>query len=98
MKQDKILERLLRKGTTTTSNIPATPRQAAVDQSIFEPKEIVRYNRKSALEAFITLPTRQLPPVITRTPSSPTAVIPVDYLLTEGGDFLMTESNDNLIQ
>lgn len=97
MRQDKILERLSRKGTTTASNMPVH-KAAAVDQSIFEPKQIKVYDKKTNLDQFLSLPTRQLPPVILRTPSSVEATITKDYLLTEAGDFLMTEDNNKLIQ
>ena len=97
MRQDKILERLSRKGTSTASNMPVH-KAAAVDQSIFEPKKITVYNKQTDLDRFINLPTKQLPPVVTRTPTSVTSTLPqLPYLLTEAGDQLITEDNDNII-
>ena len=98
MREDKILELLNRKGTNTTKVPSPINRASAIDQSIFEPKKITVYNKQTNIDRFLNLPTRQLPPVVTRTPTSVTSTLPqFPYLLTEAGDQLITEDNDNII-
>lgn len=99
MREDKLLELLNRKGTSTAKVPSSINRASAIGQSIFEPKKITQ-QRSNLLDRFVASPTRQLPPVVTRGSSGNVyggTTVQADYLLTEAGEILMTEDNDNLI-
>lgn len=95
MAQDKLLERFLKKGTVTTSinSTITTPKHAAVDQSVFQPKKLVTYSRNTAIGSPLS---QQVPPAFIPAQTPPGSTVTKTYLSTEGGDFLLTENNDNL--
>lgn len=113
MGQDNLLDRLLSKGTTTSINTPkavAFPQGnkiAAIDQSLYRFKPVVNSNLpKNPLgtplaKAATPTPTHIVPQPTTTSgnPVVNTPVIPtvVTYLLTEVGEELMTEDNNNLV-
>lgn len=96
MQKDKLLERFLKQGTVTTSinSAPATPKHAAVDQSIFQPKKLVGYNRNTAIGSSLNIASIDYFP--TQTFPGSTVTVLQNYLTTEDGAYLLTEDNYNL--
>lgn len=88
MKKDKLLERLLRRGTSTTRAIAPAIRAVGSTTSLFQPKAITRYSPFPP-STFIT--------PLTPGPGSVVTEIQVIAITTENGEFLLTENNDNLI-
>ena len=86
MEKDKLLERLLRKGTSTTRSAAPAVRAAGSTTSVFQPKPITRYS--------------PFPPSNFIRPQTPTPVgstVSIPAITTESGELLLAENNDNLI-
>jgi len=86
MEKDKLLERLLRRGTTTVRSATPAVRAAGSTTSVFQPKPITRYSPFP--------PSNFLRP-LTPTPVGSTVLVPA--ITTENGEFLLAENDDNLI-
>ena len=86
MEKDKLLERLLRKGTSTTRSATPAVRAAGSTTGVFQPRPITRYS--------------PFPPSTFLRPQTPTpagATVSIPTITTESGEFLLAENNDNLI-
>lgn len=86
MEKDKLLERLLRRGTSTSRGATPAIRAAGSTISVFQPRSITRYS--------------PFPPSNFIRPQTPTPVgstVSVPAITTENGEFLLAENNDNII-
>ena len=86
MEKDKLLERLLRKGTSTARDTTPAIRAAGSTTSVFQPRPITRYS--------------PFPPSNFIRPQTPTPVgstVSIPAITTESGEFLLAENNDNLV-
>lgn len=86
MEKDKMLERLLRRGTSTSRDATPAIRAAGSTTSVFQPRLITRYS--------------PFPPstfIRPQTPSPLSSTVSVPAITTENGEFLLAENNDNII-